>query len=70
MKFRSSNSNKVEKQMFESKTVLNYSSLETVCYLYLQRLSYKSIEKLLKKYKAQKPKIILTNRYFQKSQQT
>ena len=48
--------------MFETKTVINYSSLETLCDLCLQRLSYKSTEKLFKKDKAQKPKIIFENR--------
>ena len=70
MKSRSNNSNKAENQMFEAKTVINYRSLETGCDLRLQKLSYKSIERLFIKYKAQKHKIILENRYFQKSQQT
>ena len=70
MKSRISNSIKAEKQMFEAKTVINYSSLETGCDLCLQRLSFKSTENLFRKDKAQKPKIIFENRYFQKSQQT
>ena len=64
------NSNKAEKQMFEAKTVKRCSSLETGCDLCLQRLSYKSIEKLFKKYKAQKTKIISENRCFQMSQES
>ena len=62
MESRSNNSNKAEKQMFEAKTVINYSSHEKGCDLCLQRLSYKSTEKLLKKDKAQKPEIIFGNR--------
>ena len=46
MKSRSNNCNKAEKQIFESKSVIKHSSLETVCDLCLQRLSYKSTEKL------------------------
>ena len=65
MKSRSNHSNKAEKPMFEAETVINYSSLKTGCDLCLQRLSYKSIEKLFEKYKTQKPKIILENRYIQ-----
>ena len=56
--------------MFEAKTIIKYSSLETGCDLCLQRLSYKSIENYLKKYKAQKPKFILENSFFQNSQQS
>ena len=55
MKSRSNHSTKAEKQIFEAETVINYSSLKTSCDLCLQRLSYKSIEKLFEKYKAQKP---------------
>ena len=40
--------------MFEAKIVINYSSLETGCDLCLQRLRYKSAEKLFKKDEAQK----------------
>ena len=47
MKSRSNNCNKAEKQMFEAKTVIKYSSLETGFDLCLQRLSYKSTEKRL-----------------------
>ena len=46
MKSRSNNSFKAEKQIFGSKTVIDYSLLETDCGLCLQRLRYKSIEKL------------------------
>ena len=46
MKSHSNNSNKAEKQTFENKTVINYSSRETGCDLCLQRQSYKSPEKL------------------------
>ena len=70
MKSRSNSINNAEKQLFESETVIKYSLLEMVCDLCLQRLSYKSTEKLFKKNKAQKPKIIIENRYFQNSQQT
>ena len=70
MKSRSNNSNKAEKKMFEAKTVINYISLETGCDLCLQRLSYNLTGKIFKKNKAQKPKIIFENRYFQKPQQT
>ena len=70
MKSRSNNSNKAEKQMFEANNLINYSSMETGCGLWLKRLRYKSTEKLFEKDKAQKRKIIYENRYFQKSQQT
>ena len=71
MKSRSKNSIKAKKQMFAAKNVINYSSLETGSDLCLQWLNYKykSIEKLFKKYKAQKPKIVLETRYFNKSKQ-
>ena len=67
MKSRRNNSNKAEKQMFKAAIIIHYSSLETGCDLSLRKLSYTSTKKLLKKYKAQKPKIIFENRYFQKS---
>ena len=66
MKFRSNNIEKAEKQMLEAKTILNYSSLETGCDLCLQRLSCKSIEKLLKKYKAQNPKLFQKTNIFKR----
>ena len=66
MKSRSNNSNKAENPMFEAKTVMNYSSMETGCELCLQRLRYKSTEKLFKKTKAQKPKIVFENGCFKK----
>ena len=65
MKFRN-DSNKAKQLMFEAKTVIDYRSLETGCDLCLQRLSYKSTEKLFQKDKAQKPNIVFENRYFQK----
>ena len=58
IKSRSNSSNKAEKQMFEAKTVINYSSLKTSCDLCLQRLSYKSTEKVLKKTKLKNPNFI------------
>ena len=70
MKSRSNNSNKAEQKKFEAETVMNHSSLEMGLDMCLQRLSYKSTEKLFKKNNAQKPKIILENSYFQKSKQT
>ena len=48
MKSRNNNINKAQKQMFEVKSVISYSLLETGCDLCLQRLSYKPIEKILK----------------------
>ena len=53
------NSNKAEQLMFEAKSVTDYSSLERGCDQRLQRLSYKSTEKLFKKDKAQKPTLFL-----------
>ena len=55
MKSRNS-SNKAKKQIFEAKFViiLNCSSLETVCDLCVQRLSYKSTEIYLKKRRSSK----------------
>ena len=61
MKSRSNNSNKTEKKMFDAKTVINNSSLETGCDLCLQRLSHKSTEKLNKKTQSSK-----TQNYFWK----
>ena len=69
MKSRSNNSNKAKKQLSEANTVINYSSLEKGCDLCVQRLSYKSIENYIKKFKAQNHKISFKNIYFQKSKQ-
>ena len=56
MRTRSNSSDKAEKQKFEAKTVIIYSSLETGSDLCLQGLSYKkqSTKKLFKKDEAKK----------------
>ena len=54
----SKSSNKAGKQIIEIKTVINYSSLETGCKLCLQRLSYKSTQKVYKKDKTQKQRCL------------
>ena len=61
LKSRSNSCSKAEKQKFEAKTVIKYSSLETVCDLCLQRLSYKSTEKLnfFEKTKIENPILLL-----------
>ena len=64
MKSPSNNSNKAEMQIFETKSVIIYSSLETGCDLCLRRLSNKSTEKLIKKDEAQKPKLFLKTDIF------
>ena len=65
MKSRSNSSNKDEKKAFEAKIDIKNFSLETCCGLCLQRLSYKSTEKRLKKNDdAQKPKYSFENKYF------
>ena len=64
MRSGSSSSNKARKQINDAKTVIIISSMETGCYLCLQRLSYKSTEKLFKKDLAQKPKFIFKNIFF------
>ena len=65
MIYRSNSSSKAGKQIIEVK-----ASLETGCALCLQKLSYKSTEKLIKKDEARKPKLIFVNNFFQKSKQT
>ena len=69
MRSCSNRSNKTRKQTIEAKTGISYSSLETGCDLCLQRLSYKSSEKLIKKDEAQTPKSIFKNSFVQKSHQ-
>ena len=63
MKSRSESSNKAGKQIIEAKTVINYSSMEMGRDLCLQRLSYKSTEKLFK-VEAQKPEYIFEKLFF------
>ena len=64
MKSGSISGHRAGKQMFETKIFKNFSSLETGCELCLQRLSYKSTEKLFEEDKAQKPKFIFENENF------
>ena len=62
MKSLCNNCGKAEKQMFEAKIVIKYSSLGTGCDLCLQRVSYKSAKKIFRRDKAQKPKFIFEDR--------
>ena len=66
MRSRSNSSNKAGKKIIEAKTVFNYSSLETYFELRLQRLRYKSTEKLLKKTKIKNPNLSLKTLFFKK----
>ena len=59
MKSLCNNCDKAEKQLFEAKTVINYSSLGTGCDLCLQRVSYKSAKNYLKMTKLKNPNLFL-----------